>query len=69
MRKGTTQAALVPFFITYLTVKLVHFLAGFKYDLLEEGILHLKFAVDLATWGVVYAAIYFLFSKLVKPVG
>ncbi|TPE45270.1 hypothetical protein FJM65_04315 [Pontibacter mangrovi] len=64
MRIGTTQAALAPLFITYLLVKVVHHLAGFKYDLVEEGVLNAKFAIDLASWGVVYAVTYFLLSKL-----
>lgn len=45
----TKRTAFIPLFITYVVVKLVHNLIGFNYDLLSEGILNLKFLIDVAS--------------------
>ncbi|PTX22738.1 hypothetical protein C8N40_101566 [Pontibacter mucosus] len=64
--KRTTFISLL---ITYVLVKVVHNLAGFEYAIFSEGILNLKFLVDMASWAIVYAAVYFLLRKLLPQRG
>ena len=57
------RTAFIPLLITYGIVNAVHYLVGFDYDILSEGILNLKFLIDVASWAIVYLAVYFLFRK------
>jgi hypothetical protein len=54
----------LPLFITYIIVKIAHNLAGFDYDLFSEGIMNAKFLIDIMSWVIVYALIYFLLRKI-----
>ncbi|OKL41096.1 hypothetical protein A3841_14825 [Pontibacter flavimaris] len=69
MRKDTGPTAFLSLFITYLLVKVMHHLIGFEYDLFSEGLLNMKFIIDIASWGIVYAAVYFLLRKLLPRKG
>jgi hypothetical protein len=69
MNLDSKRAAFIPLLITYVVVKLVHNLAGFDYDILSEGILNLKFLIDVASWAIVYAAVYFLLRKWLSSKG
>ncbi|SFH26629.1 hypothetical protein SAMN05421739_1091 [Pontibacter chinhatensis] len=64
--KRTTFISLI---ITYVVVKVVHSLIGFDYDIFSEGILNLKFLIDVASWAIVSAAVYFLLRKLLPQRG
>ncbi|WP_266203282.1 hypothetical protein [Pontibacter kalidii] len=69
MRMDSKRAAFIPLLITYVVVKLVHTFVGFEYDLLSEGLFNMKFVIDIASWAVVYAAVYFLLRKLLPQKG
>ena len=64
--KRTTFISLI---ITYVVVKVIHILAGFEYDIFSEGILNLKFLVDVAFLAIVHAAVNFLLRKLLSQKG
>lgn len=55
----------IPLFITYVVVKLVHWLSGFDYDIFSEGIFNIKFLIDIASWGGIYAIVYLLLKALI----
>lgn len=64
--KRTTFISLI---LTYVIVKVVHSMVGFEYDIFSEGILNLKFLIDVASWAIVSAAVYFLLRKLLPQKG
>lgn len=58
--KNSWLINLLPLFITYVAVKAVHWLVGFDYHLFREGLFHSKLLIDLASWGIIYAIVYYL---------
>jgi hypothetical protein len=63
--KNSWSVDLIPLFITYVVVKSVHWLAGFNYDIFNEGILNIKFLVDVFSWGGIYAIVYILLKTFI----
>jgi len=49
--------------ITYIIVKVIYKITGFHYDL-ADGILNIRFLIDIALWGFVYLTVYSLLKKL-----
>jgi uncharacterized membrane protein len=54
---------LVTIIITYVTVKILYKLTGFQYDF-SEGILNIRFLIDITLWGFIYLTVNFLLRKL-----
>ncbi|QNF31227.1 hypothetical protein HUW51_00275 (plasmid) [Adhaeribacter swui] len=50
--------------VTYIIVKVVHYLVGFHYNPFQEGLLTYKLLIDISSWGMVAALTYFLFKQL-----
>jgi hypothetical protein len=64
MKNSNSFISLVLILLTYVIVKIGHKLAGFHYDIFSEGIMNVKFLIDIMSWGIVYAILYFLLKKL-----
>lgn len=60
--KNSWSIDFITLFITYGAVKLVHWLVGFDYDIFSEGIFSIKFLIDIASWGGIYAVVYFVLN-------
>ncbi len=64
MKNNNRFIDFIPLIITYIVVKVMHKLVGFNYDPFREGILNVKFLIDIMSWIIVYAVIYILMKKL-----
>jgi hypothetical protein len=67
MKNNIRLIGFLTILITYIVVKIVDTLAGFHYDPFREGIINIKFLIDIISWGVVYAVIYTLLKRLLPP--
>ncbi|MFB9865503.1 hypothetical protein [Rufibacter immobilis] len=63
MKNNNKSSQLLSLFITYVVVKIVHYLVGFAYDPFTEGLLTSKLLIDFASWAVVYLLVYFIVKK------
>ncbi|ALI99977.1 hypothetical protein [Rufibacter tibetensis] len=67
MRTESTRISLMTLLITYIVVKVVHLLTGFNYNPFEEGLLTIKFVLDVVSWVMVYGLVYFIVKKVREP--
>ncbi len=64
MKNNNGMLGFVRLFTTYIVVKVIHKFAGFHYDPFREGLINFKFLIDIISWGIVSASIYFLMKRL-----
>jgi hypothetical protein len=64
MNKNSMAMTFISILITYIVKKIGFKLVGFHYDIFSEGILNIKFLIDVISWVVIYAIVNFLFKKL-----
>ena len=62
-KKTERNIIIVSIVITYIIVKVIYRLTGFHYDF-TDGIINIRFLIDIALWGSVYLTVVFLLRKL-----
>ena len=62
-KKTERNIIIVSIVITYIIVKVIYRLTGFHYDF-TDGIINIRFLIDIALWGTVYLTVVFLLRKL-----
>ena len=62
-KESKRKFSITTLIVTYVIVKTIRLLTGFNYDF-SEGLLNLKFFIDIALWIIVYYAVDFLIRKV-----
>lgn len=58
------MGGVIDLIITILVTKLLYSLIGFNYSI-SEGILNIKFLIDLVTWLIVYCAVSYIRKRII----
>jgi len=62
-KKTDRYIIIISIVITYISVKAIYRITGFHYDF-TDGIINIRFLIDIALWGSVFLTVIFLLRKL-----